>query len=76
MGGGAITNAPTLAENHAVIEEMVRAAGADPKGMKLEQVATALTNLNCWVELGSDSINGRDCNRIVQACSLEEYEGN
>jgi len=74
MGGGNTANAPTLAENHAAIQYMVEAAGAKPKGMEMPAICDALKGAEMWVELAEDQINGRICNRIVNACSLAEYE--
>ena len=69
MGGGNTTNAPTLAENHAAIEYMVEAAGGKPKGLEMQAICDALKGAEMWVELADDQINGRACNRIVNACS-------
>lgn len=74
MGGGNVTNAPTLVENHQVVGYLAEAVGAKPKGMTLDKIAAKLVGLECWVEIGSDQINGRDCNRLLNACSVADYE--
>ena len=74
MGGGNTANAPTLAENHEAIQYMVEAAGGKPKGLEMQAICDTLTGAEMWIELAEDQINGRTCNRIVNACSLAEYE--
>jgi len=67
LGGGNSSGgtSPALDDNRWLVSQLSRAAGKDPKGLDLTDAAKLLVDKDFTVEIGTDQINGRECNRLV-----------
>ena len=77
MGGGKTAGriTPALQINHAAVMALVEAAGGAAEGLDLDAAGDLLTGVTLYVDLGTDQISGRECNRLLNAASVEDYEG-